>query len=72
MSCCDFHSLDRSSMSASPEKDNLPFCALGELFSIRNIEFVTGGIMSSVKMQLNSMTLILIFCCWTKVLVPPK
>ena len=48
-------------MFVNLERDSHHSFAQEELFSIKNIECVTGGTMSSAKMQLNSMTLILTF-----------
>ena len=48
-------------MFVNLERDSHHSFAQGEPFSIKNIECVTGGTMSSAKMPLNSMTLILTF-----------
>ena len=48
-------------MFVNLERDSPHSFAQGELFSIKNIECATGGTMSSAKMPLNFMTLILTF-----------
>ena len=55
------NALPRYSMFVNLERDSHHSFAQGEPFSIKNIECVTGGTMSSAKMPLNSMTLILTF-----------